>query len=157
MHPINHNNKQPITNMNLRFAFAVNKNDQFEKKHFGDADKYLIFRQEDDKIVFLSEEINRFKLMEEEVEHGSKRKGNAIIDFLKGKDVNVLVSKQFGQNIKLINEHFIPVINYSEQPDEVLQILSRHLHWFDEEYEKNNSNFKLFTIKSGMLKSFIEK
>ena len=156
MHPINHNNKQPITNMNLRFAFAVNKNDQFEKKHFGDADKYLIFRQEDDKIVFLSEEINRFKLMDEEVEHGSKRKGNAIIDFLKGKDVNVLVSKQFGQNIKLINEHFIPVINYSEQPDEVLQILNRHLHRFKDECEKNTSNFKLFTIKSGMLKSSIE-
>ena len=101
MHPINHNNKQPITNMNLRFAFAVNENDQFEKKHFGDADKYLIFRQEDDKIVFLSEEINRFKMMDEEVEHGSKRKGNAIIEFLKKKEVNVLVSRQFGKNIKL--------------------------------------------------------
>jgi len=68
-----------------------------------------------------------------------------------------VISKQFGKNIKLINEHFIPVINYSEHPDEVLQILSRHLHWFDEEYKKNTSNFKLFTIKSGMLKSSIEK
>lgn len=46
--------------MNLRFAFAVNKNNQFEKKHFGDADKFLIYKQEDNKIVFLSEEINRF-------------------------------------------------------------------------------------------------
>ena len=156
MHLINHNNKQPITNMNLRFAFAVNKNDQFEKKHFGDADKFLIYKQEDDKIVFLSEEINRFNLIDEEVEHGSKRKGNAIIEFLKGKEVNVLVSKQFGKNIKLINEHFIPVINYSEQPDEVLQILNQHLHRFKDECEKNTSKFKLFTIKSGILKSSIE-
>ncbi len=143
--------------MNLRFAFAVNKNNQFEKKHFGDADKILIYKQEDNKIVFLSEEINRFKMMDEEVEHGSKRKGNAIIEFLKRKEVNVLVSRQFGKNIKLINEHFIPVINYSEQPDEVLQILTRHLHRFEDECEKNTSNFKLFTIKSGILKSSISK
>ena len=143
--------------MNLRFAFAVNNDNQFEKKHFGDADKFLIYKQENDKIVFLSEEINHFKLMDEEVEHGSKRKGKAIIEFLKRKEVHVLVSKQFGKNIKLINEHFIPVINYSEQTDEVLQILSQHLHWFDKECEKNKSNFKLFTIKSGMLKSSIEK
>ncbi len=143
--------------MNLRFAFAVNKNNQFEKKHFGDADKFLIYKQEDNKIVFLSEEINRFKMMDEEVEHGSKRKGNAIIEFLKRKEVNVLVSRQFGKNIKLINEHFIPVINYSEQPDEVLQILTRHLYRFEDECEKNTSNFKLFTIKSGILKSSISK
>ena len=143
--------------MNLRFAFAVNNDNQFEKKHFGDADKFMIYKQENDKIVFLSEETNHFKLMDEEAEHGSKQKGMAIIKFLKGRGANVLISKQFGKNIKLINEHFIPVINYLEHPDEVLQILSRHLHWFDEEYEKNTSNFKLFTIKSGILKSAIKK
>ena len=143
--------------MNLRFAFAVNNDNQFEKKHFGDADKFMIYKQENDKIVFLSEETNHFKFMDEEAVHGSKQKGMAIIKFLKGRGANVLISKQFGKNIKLINEHFIPVINYSEQADEVIRILSRHLNWFDEEYEKNTSNFKLFTIKSGMLKSPIEK
>ena len=30
--------------MNLRFAFAVNNDNLFQKKHFGDADKYLIYR-----------------------------------------------------------------------------------------------------------------
>jgi hypothetical protein len=47
--------------MNIRFAFAVNNNKQFEKKHFGDTDKLLIHKQVDDKIVFSSEEINHFK------------------------------------------------------------------------------------------------
>ena len=143
--------------MNLKFALAVNNNNQFEKKHFGDADKYLIYQQEPGKIVFLSEEINSFKMLDEKVEHGSKRKGNAIIDFLKERSVNVLVSRQFGKNIKFVNEYFIPVIVSSEQQQEVIQILNRHIHWIEDECKKNSSNFKLFTIKSGVLKSSIKK
>ena len=142
--------------MNLRFAFAVNNDNQFEKKHFGDADKYLIYQEELEKIVLSSEELNRFKLLDEEVEHGSRKKGKAIIEFLKGKNVNVLVSRQFGKNIKMINVHFIPVIISFEKPDEVIQILSRHIHWIKDEWEHKESNFKLFTIKSGILKSSIE-
>ncbi|MCD4695077.1 MAG: hypothetical protein K8S16_02455, partial [Bacteroidales bacterium] len=102
--------------MDLRFAFAVNSENQFEKKHFGDADKYLIYHQESDKLVLSSEEPNRFKLLDEEAEHGSRKKGKAIIEFLKGKNVNVLVSRQFGKNIRMINEHFIPVKISSEKP-----------------------------------------
>ncbi len=143
--------------MNLRFAFAVNSDNQFEKKHFGDADKYIIYQEESDKLVLSSEESNQFKLLDEEAEHGSRKKGKAIIEFLKGKNVNVLVSRQFGKNIKMINVHFIPVIISSEKPDEVIQVLTRHIHWIKDEWEHNEkSNFKLFTIKTGILKSSIE-
>lgn len=143
--------------MDLRFAFAVNNDNQFVKKHFGDADKYLVYQQESDKIVLSSDEPNRFKLLDEKVEHGSKRKGKAIIEFLKEKNVNVLVSQQFGKNIQMINEHFIPVKISSEKPDEVIQILIRHIHWIKDEWKQNKSNFKLFTIKAGILKSSISK
>ena len=37
-----------------RFAFAVNNDNPFEKRHFGDADKYLIYQQESDRIEALS-------------------------------------------------------------------------------------------------------
>jgi len=144
--------------MDLRFAFAVNNDNQFEKKHFGDADKYLIYQEESDKIVLSSEELNHFKLLDEGVVHGSKKKGNAIIEFLKKeKGVNVLVSRQFGKNIRMINEHFIPVIISFEKPDEVIQILRRHLHWIKDEWEHKNSNYNLFTIKAGILKSSLKK
>ena len=143
--------------MDLKFAFAVNKGNQFIKKHFGYADKYLIYKQVNDKMILVVEEINNFKLLDEEYEHGSKRKGDAIIKLLKEKDVNVLVSMQFGKNIKMINEYFIPVIIYSETPEDTVNILNKHLHWIKDEWGKNKSNFKLFTIKSGILKSSIEK
>ncbi len=143
--------------MRLRFAFAVNKENNFAKMHFGDADKYLIYTLEAGKMIFSSEEINSFKLVDEEHEHGSKRKGNAIIKFLREKDVHVLVSTQFGKNINLVNKHFIPVKISLEQQDEIIDILNKHLHWIQDEWKNTSSGFKLFTIKSGILKSPIDK
>ncbi|NQT78352.1 MAG: hypothetical protein HQ565_11605 [Bacteroidetes bacterium] len=143
--------------MNLRFAFAVNKDNQFVKKHFGDADKYIIYELKDGCLEQISEEINQFKLLDEKHTHGSVKKGNAIIDFLKGKGVNVLVSMRFGKNIKMINEHFVPVQISVKYPEEVINILKKHVHWIADEWENNKSDYKLFTIESGILKSSIEK
>jgi len=143
--------------MNLRFAFAVNNNGNFEKKHFGFADKYLIYEQISDKIVLSGEETNKFKLIDEEHEHGSKKKGEVIIKFLREKEVNVLVSMKFGNNIKMVNKYFIPVIIYSEKTKEVINVLSKQLHWIKDEWENKSADFKLFKIKSGILKSSITK
>jgi len=143
--------------MNLCFAFAVNEVNQFEKKHFGDADKYVIYKQDGDKIKLFSEEINKFKSFDEEVEHGSKKKGKAIVQLLKKKDVNVLVSRQFGRNINIVNNHFIPIKISIEQPNEVLKILSKHLHWIKDELDNTTTEFKLFIIKLGILKMPVKK
>ena len=143
--------------MRLRFAFAVNNENRFVKKHFGDADKYLIYTLESDKMILSSEEINNSKLLDEKHEHGSKRKGNAIIKFLKERNVNVLVSTHFGKNINLVNKHFIPVKISLEQQDETIDILKKYQHWIKDEWENNSSGFKLFTINSGILKSAIDK
>jgi len=143
--------------MNLCFAFAVNEANQFEKKHFGDADKYVIYKQDGDEIKLFSEERNKFKSLDEEVEHGSKKKGEAIIQFLKEKNVNVLVSRQFGRNINIVNNHFIPIKISVEQPDKVLKILGKHLHWITDELNNKSDEFKLFIIKSGILKMPVKK
>ncbi len=81
--------------MRLRFAIAVDNEYKFEQMHFGDADRYLIYTLEDGKMMLSFEEINDCKLIDEDSEHGSIRKGNAIIKFLKEKGVNVLISKQY--------------------------------------------------------------
>jgi len=143
--------------MKLKFAFAVNNENRFVKKHFGDADRYLIYTMETNQMVLLSAEVNKFKLLDEKHEHGSERKGIAIIKLLKEKDVNVLVSTQFGKNINLVNKHFIPVIISIESQDELINLLNKHKHWIMDEWENNTSGFKLFTIKSGILKSTIEE
>ncbi len=55
---------------------------------------------------------------------------------LKAKGVKVLVSMQFGKNAKIINEHFIPIIIYSDQPEQVIDALNHHLHWISDELKK---------------------
>ena len=143
--------------MNLRFAFAVNSDAHFENIHFGEAKKFLIYEEKRDGMEFVTEEKNPFGDADHEIGHGDRKKGEAIIGLLKKNNVHVLVSRQFGKNIRLINDHFIPVIVTRENLDEVIRVLNRHLHWIKEEWEHNDSNHKLFTIKSGILKSYVKK
>ncbi len=143
--------------MELVVAFALNSENQFEKKHFGDAEKYNIYTLKDDNCVLISEETNTFKDLDETHVHGSKKKGESIIQFLKSKDVSALVSKQFGANIKIISKHFVPVIIHDESIQEVTNTLLKHLKWVHEESQSQAENYKLFSINNGILKSVIDK
>ena len=62
--------------MKIRFALAVNKQNQFERKHFGEADKYIIYEWFGDDFFLISELPNKFKAEGETNAHGSKKKGN---------------------------------------------------------------------------------
>lgn len=141
--------------MKITFALALNNEDIFENKHFGETDKFAIYSYKDQELSFDEEFPNTFKLIDETQGHGSKKKGNAIISFLKEKGVSVLVSKQFGKNIKLVNQHFVPVIIAEEKPDRVLHILQKHLNWFKDELENRDNDYMLFRIKNGILKMHI--
>ncbi len=139
--------------MKLTFAFAVNNENNFEKQHFGDADKFQIYEIKNNKFILISELKNIFK----SEEHGDKNKADKIINLLKDNNVNILVSMQFGRNIKFVNQHFIPVIIYNQQPKEVIEIIEKHLRWIDEELRLKTDNYRLFTIKSGIMKSIIQE
>ncbi len=141
--------------MEITFALALNEDDIFEKKHFGDSCKFAIYSFEKQELSFKSVYQNPFKSLDEVLEHGSKKKGHAIISFLNEKGVSVLVSKQFGQNIKMVNQHFIPVIIDEEKPEKVLEILQKHIEWFKDELTNRNENYMLFQIKNGIIKTHV--
>lgn len=144
--------------MNIFFAFAVSNTGSFEKKHFGDADKFLIYEEKNDELVYVNELVNIFKNFESDSDkHGSKEKATKIIKLLKEQNVQALVSAQFGRNISVINEHFIPIIVSKEKPEEIVEILQKHIYWIKDELENNNSDYKLFSVKSGILKRSIKK
>ena len=141
----------------IRFAFAVSHSKQFEPTHFGDADKYLIFEWNGSELEKQDELINEFKSLDENRKHASKEKGNSIIQLLQEKRLQVLVSKQFGPNIKLINQYFIPVIMDKETIDDALVAIKRHIVWIEDELSNNQHGYKLFTIKNGVLKTVINR
>ena len=138
--------------MNLRFAFAVNNEGNFQEKHFGDAEKYMIFEHDSKQLVFIDEIINTKKDIDEETKHGSKRKGNEIIEYLKSFNVKVLVSMQFGKNIKMVDKHFIPVIVSNESVNEIIKIIETNVHWINDEAKSKDSDYMLFRINNGIFK-----
>jgi len=143
--------------MNIKFAFAVTNEGLFPKTHFGDAEKYLIYQLKKDKIRFEQEVPNSFIDLDEGIQHGSKKKGEAIIALLKGKNIDVLVSRQFGKNIKLINKHFLPVIVSDETPDSIIRILLKHIQLIQDELSQALGEYPLFTIKHGIMKFALKK
>ena len=143
--------------MNLKFAFAVNHSNILEPKHFGEADKYLIYQYKNEKLVKEQEIENKYKNLDEEVVHGSKKKGQAIISMLKEQNVSALVTMQFGKNIRMVNKHFIPIIINENTPQKVLEILQKHIKWIIDEIKNEPKEYKLFTVKNSMMKSAIDK
>lgn len=57
----------------------------------------------------------------------------------------------------MVNRHFIPVIVYTETPEMTLPALNNHMKWIMDEFNNSPEEFKLFTIKSGILKTTIKK
>ncbi|MBN2805785.1 MAG: hypothetical protein JXR22_03935 [Prolixibacteraceae bacterium] len=145
-----------MENVTIRLALAVDHEQNFRPTHFGDAYQYLIYEWDNGVFQLITSENNPFKNQNEEGGHSLTQKGRAIIDFLKEKGVNVLVSKQFGLNIKLVNQYFIPIVIYSDTPEKVLSVLSKHMRWIEDEILNNPPEHKLFTINKGIMKSAIK-
>jgi len=139
--------------MELKFAFGVNSENQFEDCFFGDAYKFLIYKDISGKLTQIDEIVNKFNSIDYNLQNN--KKASNLIEYFLSNDIKVIVSKQFGGNIKIINEYFVPVIISSENPEEVVEIINAHIHWIKDELNNLNSGFKLFTIKSGILKSTI--
>lgn len=141
--------------MNLRFAFAVNNENQFEDCFFGEANKFLIYQVISNKLELIYEIVNDYKSDPQLIENNDK-KVDALIKHLIENDIKVIVSKEFSENIKIVNQYFIPIIISTENPEEAVEIINGHMHWIKDELNNFKSGYKLFTIKSGILKSSVE-
>ena len=139
----------------MKCALAVNNEKNFSDQHFGEAENYLIYTLENGKLLFREKLINPHRQMHEKYNHGVAEKGKAITDLLRKKEVNILVSKQFGPNLSVVNQHFVPVIISDNQPHKVIAVLEKHMNWIEDEYYNKNGDYMLFRIKYGVLKSQI--
>lgn len=142
--------------MKIQFAFALNNEGVFENNHFGDAEKYALYSHHSHELKLNTTFPNPFKSIVGRPEHSSREKGTAIISFLKDKGIKVLVSKKFGKNIGLANQYFIPVIINDDLPEKVIDILNKNMNWLKDELKNRKSNYMLFKINKGILKSEIK-
>jgi predicted Fe-Mo cluster-binding NifX family protein len=140
----------------VKFAFAINKSDEFESENFCNADKFRIYELIEKDLVFVIDIVNQYQSADEQTEI-SVNNGNAIINLLKNHNINVLVSSIFGKNIQMVNSHFIPVIVYSDTAANVINALKKHIKWIHDELNNRPPEFRLFTISRGILKTPIKR
>jgi predicted Fe-Mo cluster-binding NifX family protein len=141
----------------IKFAFAVNKSNDFEQGNFCNADKFSIYELVNKDLIYVNAIVNTYKSLDKEQPDGSEDNGNAIIDLLHNNDIKVLVSSIYGKNIQMVNSHFIPVIVSTETPDEVITTLKKHIKWIKDELKNRPAEFKLFTINKGILKTPVKR
>lgn len=136
----------------MKCAFAVDNGNSFSNQHFGEAENYLIYSRENGKLSFEEKLINPHRQTQETNNFDTAKKANAIIKLLNKKGVNILVSKKFGPNVALVNQHFIPVIISESKPQKVIALLEKHMDWIEDELRNKNGDYMLFRIKHGILK-----
>lgn len=132
------------------FAFALNTEDIFVKKYFGEADKFVIYEFSNGELKQKEDLLNPLKNSLEEISISEKRE--KIVSLLKSRDVSVLVSQQFSNNLRLVTDDFVPVLIEKENPEQVVEILNKNMKWIKDELKNRNSAHMLFRIKTGVLK-----
>ena len=93
--------------MNMIIACATDDGKNFISRHFGDAEKYLIYELRDGQYVLTGTILNTTG---EEEQHADPKKAKGIVSILAEKNVNVGLTKVFGPNIKRIKKHLVPVL-----------------------------------------------
>ncbi len=129
--------------MEFIVAFATDDGKLFMNRHFGDAKFYLIYKISKSEIQFVEKVENTTT---PEMQHADPQKAKGIVDLLKKKGVQVLVTKNFGPNIDRIKSVFVCVYISENSIDEATKTIQKHLpsiyyEWLLSE-KRNFLNFK---------------
>ncbi len=118
----------------IRIAFATDNGKTFMGRHFGDADFYDIYEIEGKKAVFIKRISNTVD--EEEEVHADLKKAKGISKLLLNENINVVVSKIFGPNIKRIKKKFVCIVVKNEEIEEGINKVCSNIGKIYREWEK---------------------
>ncbi len=125
-------------------AFASDDGESFNNDHFGDADLYVLYAISNDEIEYIGQ-INNTSIRVEG--HAAPEKAKSVSSLLKKENVQVLVARIFGPNIKKVKNHFVPVIMKMDKIQEALTILRDNLNEIEIEWKKEGSERKHLTLQ----------
>ena len=110
--------------MTMIIACATDDGKNFISRHFGDAERYLIYELRDGQFVLTGTIMNTTS---EEEQHADPKKAKGVLGILAEKNVNVGLTKVFGPNIKRIKKHLVPVLISVDSIEEGLaKVLEAH-------------------------------
>ncbi|HHE39383.1 MAG TPA: dinitrogenase iron-molybdenum cofactor biosynthesis protein [Candidatus Cloacimonetes bacterium] len=118
----------------IRVAFATDNGKTFMGRHFGDADFYDIYEIAGNNAKFIKRIDNTVD--EEEEVHADPKKAKGISKLLLHENVNVVVSKIFGPNIKRIKKKFVCIVVKDEEIEEGINKICLNIGKIYNEWEK---------------------
>lgn len=117
-------------------AFATDNGTDFIDRHFGDAEKYLLFRISSSSAEYMETIENTVDEEEDETEHGDLKKAGGISALLKQKGVQMTVAPIYGPNLKRIKRKFISIIVKETSITAALTLTQNHFDKIIAEWEK---------------------
>jgi len=106
----------------LKIACATKDGKHFIKEHFGEADKYLVYRFDSTKKEFVFEkEIENPHY--EEKGHGDPKKANFVSSILKSEKINMVMNRAIGKNIVRMRKNFVVIVSRIENIKDALKRL----------------------------------
>lgn len=102
-------------------------------RHFGDANYYDIYEINETGADFVKRIDNT---TEEEEEHADPKKAKGITNLLLKENVQVVVSKIFGPNIKRIKKKFVCVVMNDESIEDSMNRICKNIRLVMAEWEK---------------------
>jgi len=118
----------------MKTAFATGDGESFTNRHFGDNDYYDIYDITTSERKFIKR-INNTTTVIEEKTHADPGKAMGVTSLLKKENVQVVVSKVYGPNIKRIRKHFVCVLMNNTISDSI-NIIKENFKDISDEWEK---------------------
>jgi predicted Fe-Mo cluster-binding NifX family protein len=117
----------------LKIAFATDDKTRLIDRHFGDAEFYSIYAITSDSYQLLKHIANT---VDEEETHADPKKAHGISFILKEQDVEVVVNRAFGPNIKRIVKKFVPVLADYDTIEEAIIYIQNNFEKIETELSK---------------------
>ncbi len=115
----------------MKTAFATGDGESFTNRHFGDNDYYDIYDITTSERKFIKR-INNTTTVIEEKTHADPGKAMGVTSLLKQENVQVVVSKVYGPNIKRIRKNFVCVLMNNTISDSINIIMENSKVILDE-------------------------
>jgi len=125
-------------------ACASDDGENFVERHFGEARYYFVYKVSDEGFDYIKKISN---ISVEEKTHADPIKAKSVSSILKRGNVQVVITRRFGPNVKRVKIHFVPVIIKNGIIEDGLKIISKNLDQVKNQWLKEGNQRKALVFK----------
>ena len=121
--------------MAIKVAFATDDGETYMDRHFGDAQYYDVYTIDENSSSFVKRITNTTEEDDEKI-HADPKKAKGVTSLFKEDNIQVVVSKVFGPNIKRIKKKFVCILMNDKNISESIISIQKFMNIVNNEWEK---------------------